>query len=616
MSLRFLPSAFVLVIALLSTFVGRNTFFIASAQPVNAQRVNNSQNDLQVGAVTFKQLSTVKISGITRSIWENSNNVALDPNAWLFAIEPFLIPEVDSKGQLVSTIRLFDASITTGPWRLQFSLVTLPAQVRERALREIVSAKKPKLTELRPNQLLTLEMGQLAVLIPSLAKRYPKCSLGDDTISTALLTTQFWDVNGLPDDRYDVVIKCPSRQMIENVRSFISGQNILYSYTYKGRNAITNSININLGQLKRSQLYLKLFGSSKAESVYVHRDDLRLLSESVQNSIRATYVIEDPANFNTTFADNYIENYAKTISLSSKAFDEAKYQSTYNRDDLRPDVIESQTNKIFTEYKGSIKIATSGSSSFNLSVPIKAVTLGFGSSSSTSTESVKEEYRKHDIDLSWTGKKFIVKSINLQQVNRSDFENSANYVTAKTVLSPIDFFSRRTALQMSLFTSKATQGALSLYQRVEDIENALRAFVPIGSIIAWHKGLPGTKVLPSNWVECDGKLITDKTSPLFNQISPNLNGEGRFLRGAMQSGQIQEQDWKSMSVRSNPMGKFQYTHGPVFIPKVGSNPIPFYSGAWGWAPGTSESSGITFEYDSAAEIRPANMSVVWIIRIK
>ena len=66
------------------------------------------------------------------------------------------------------------------------------------------------------------------------------------------------------------------------------------------------------------------------------------------------------------------------------------------------------------------------------------------------------------------------------------------------------------------------------------------ASVPVGAIIPWAKNLSGVPSLSSNYVECNGQILSDKGSPLDGTTIPNLNGttDGTklFLRGAKQSG--------------------------------------------------------------------------------
>jgi hypothetical protein len=66
---------------------------------------------------------------------------------------------------------------------------------------------------------------------------------------------------------------------------------------------------------------------------------------------------------------------------------------------------------------------------------------------------------------------------------------------------------------------------------------ALANLVPIGGVIPWFKDTPGVPSLPANFVECNGQVLSDATSPLDGQFMPDINtGAQRFLRGGLNSG--------------------------------------------------------------------------------
>ncbi len=134
---------------------------------------------------------------------------------------------------------------------------------------------------------------------------------------------------------------------------------------------------------------------------------------------------------------------------------------------------------------------------------------------------------------------------------------------------------------------------------------------PIGTILAWHKNFPKTPPLSYGWVECNGQVLDDTNSPYNGQTIPNLNGEARFLRGSSVSGTPQDMGWKSFSVNSGAQQWPNYTHGPTLIPKSGLSPGTF-TGAFSNYP----SATVTHFTFDASEVRPINMSVVWIMRIK
>ena len=141
--------------------------------------------------------------------------------------------------------------------------------------------------------------------------------------------------------------------------------------------------------------------------------------------------------------------------------------------------------------------------------------------------------------------------------------------------------------------------------------------LPVGSIIAWHRDLLEKEGfhLPPGWVTCDGQKLEDEESLLNGHTIPNLNGEGRFLRGGKESGTLQNQDWKSFSVAG--FGQGLYTHSDVLIPKEGYNTTYPFGGKWESVPGSggSVANRLRFKFDTS-EVRPINMSVVWIMKIK
>jgi hypothetical protein len=142
-----------------------------------------------------------------------------------------------------------------------------------------------------------------------------------------------------------------------------------------------------------------------------------------------------------------------------------------------------------------------------------------------------------------------------------------------------------------------------------NINSQVSNIIPVGTIVAWHKNISRTPVLPVGWVECNGQILSDSESVYNGNKIPDLNSTGRFLRGSSTSGIMQEMDWKSFSVYSEYNQKYQ--HDNLFIPKNGFSTPGMYAGSWG----VGVSNGLHFSFDNS-EIRPINMSVVWIIKVK
>lgn len=161
---------------------------------------------------------------------------------------------------------------------------------------------------------------------------------------------------------------------------------------------------------------------------------------------------------------------------------------------------------------------------------------------------------------------------------------------------------------------------------------------PVGSIVAWHTDLPGTPGLARGWEPCDGQLVTDPDSSYMGQLLPNLNGEGRYLRGGMFSGLLQDDATAANGLaassgvagnHSHSMGSAGlHVHSRTDVSGIGSTRGFAAAGNDSGATSTSSSGLHTHSLSTAgdhthpvslagdSETRPITMSVVWIIRVK
>ena len=140
--------------------------------------------------------------------------------------------------------------------------------------------------------------------------------------------------------------------------------------------------------------------------------------------------------------------------------------------------------------------------------------------------------------------------------------------------------------------------------------------LPVGSIVAWHKSFANTPALPTGWAECNGQTVTDGASPYNGQALPNLNGEGRFLRGSATSGTTQSATRVATSMETNSnayyfnaSGANMSTYNSDFDSTDG---LPANSRGFINKSGTDNTPGQAY----GGRVRPTNMSVVWIMRVK
>lgn len=150
--------------------------------------------------------------------------------------------------------------------------------------------------------------------------------------------------------------------------------------------------------------------------------------------------------------------------------------------------------------------------------------------------------------------------------------------------------------------------------------NSQIGVVPIGSIIAWHGNLVGVGSLPDGWVLCRGGTVYDVDSPINGRTIPNLNGNttsssgdtsrGRFLRGGTISG-----FWETDQANNLRSVRGSGTTSSANLITLNNN------GAISWLE-TDSYRGTGFGSDRygfqlrGVENRPANMTVIWIMRIK
>lgn len=152
---------------------------------------------------------------------------------------------------------------------------------------------------------------------------------------------------------------------------------------------------------------------------------------------------------------------------------------------------------------------------------------------------------------------------------------------------------------------------------------------PVGSIVAWHPGLfpGGPPTLPVGWVRCDGQVLNDSESPLYGATVPNLNGQGRFLRGGNTSGALQDDRMQTHKhLDSGHQHTFQRprwfgneTPDGVYM----FNPEAAVANSQQWTTDVGNAQlGAPVDLDGNTtarhgdETRPTNMSVVWIMRVR
>ena len=166
-------------------------------------------------------------------------------------------------------------------------------------------------------------------------------------------------------------------------------------------------------------------------------------------------------------------------------------------------------------------------------------------------------------------------------------------------------------------------------QLTETIQNF--AVAPIGTITAWAskptKDTRETVNLPEGWVRCSGEIIPEP-SVWAGQLTPDLNGGRRFLRGAPDSEMLRMEEDQMQDHRhtvSDPGHTHPYVDMHVGIPSDGhygpiasDTTLDRYDYSY-HSTTSSRHTGLTVQGVSSgrhgSETRPRNMHVIYIMRV-
>ena len=151
--------------------------------------------------------------------------------------------------------------------------------------------------------------------------------------------------------------------------------------------------------------------------------------------------------------------------------------------------------------------------------------------------------------------------------------------------------------------------------------------VPIGSIIAWHNtmvsGLVGVAdVRAAGFALCDGTTAAQQgiSGAVITAATPNLNGEGRFLRGGANSGTMQDDAFQNhLHGITDPTHSHPYRSAHLTDTGSGDFITEQINAGTGASRNLPAATGITAtnaSTDGGTETRPTNMSVLWIMRVK
>jgi hypothetical protein len=412
-------------------------FMLALAVALGFVGVAHAQGNQTAGGMSDITVLSVDIGHFDYGhkiihVYENSRNQAEyrnTPERWQFVIEP-----------LLSTIKGEADTI-------DYKVYSLDPIIRKSGGYSTLSyAKHRVLIPLRLRSDTALEQALNVILAA-----YPnidKCKLGWQNVDVLPLTDITISISDIeaPDGLFvkNAKIHAPSQSFLTSPKElylsfdiwekddspdkelrrfldFVPFMQITAVVSFSVKSTKFNLTTIVADKLKGTDLYAKLSGNGGIG--YVSRTDLRTLTQKAANQLTANAIVEDPASFDQDLFRSLIAA-SQTATADEAFFNSQAGKQTYNADDLKPDVVTSEINKLYTKDSGKDEWH------FNSSASTNANLLGMisgGASGSMSTSQLHEFLKERNIDNEITGNKIIAKSVQIEQVNLSQFLSSYNF---------------------------------------------------------------------------------------------------------------------------------------------------------------------------------------------
>lgn len=353
-------------------------------------------------------------------VWASLRNNPSTPAQWQFGYDPLFLPETDAQGSLViKETELPDHSV-----RLQFAIDLDDAKARKLAYDQVVSAYPDQSDKIQPQNVFAIKVNAISVGIPELQTRRLDATIENPT------TNFFSNTNA-----FSIVITCKNKDVADSVKTLLPAMRIDYSVSFSAKASKQNSVVVNYSDLRKSGLYATLNGLGTTEA-YVHRDDLRSLTEDINRVMSIDGVIEDPSLFDQAIAERILNQLTSSISASVTSFDGQKWSATYNSDDLKPDVLQKTLNKDFVWDEGSKSFKFGGSAETGGKVGLLDIISAEGKASGSYTQDELQTWlKKHDVEVSFEGNKIVPKAVLLRKFNVSDFNASSQFSSVMTLVS-------------------------------------------------------------------------------------------------------------------------------------------------------------------------------------
>ena len=382
-----------------------------------------------------------------KRIWEATKNRPDSPKTWQFRYDPLFIPEISNHQLSVKSEQWNESS-----WRTSLTIQLDNDEAGKLAHQAVCNLYPPEQArEIQRSSIFALQIPYIKINIPDLKELAPEAKILKDNFEFAQ-----------PSQEFTIKIASSDRDTALKIEKSLSSMTLEYEFSVSARKSQQNTVKFSLQKLKNSKLFAELHGLG--DVAYVHRDDLRKLLEGINTEVSFDAVIEKPEDFEAGLFDKLLSYWNQ--SESSKNFDETKWESTYNQDDLKPDILTKELNKIFTkdenENQWKFNPAADITADAGALTQIKGKIAG---KLSLSNEKLKKLLREQNIEADIQGTKIEAKSIDLRQVNLADFNDQTELISVVTFLQPIEDNISKGSVEFSRLTSST----------VSDVKNKIIA---------------------------------------------------------------------------------------------------------------------------------------------
>ncbi|GAX43618.1 small GTP-binding protein [Tolypothrix sp. NIES-4075] len=371
----------------------------------------------------------------TKRIWAATNNRPDSPQTWQFRYDPLFIPEISTNNELLVKTEQWN-----GVWRTSLTILLDNSEARKVAYQVICNVYLENALKIQPSSVFAMQVRYVKINIPDLKEIAPSAIIIKKSFDFAQASREF-----------TIKIESADRDTALKIENSLSSMSLEYEFSVSARKSQQNSIKLSLQKLKHSRLFTELKGLG--DVAYVHRNDLRKLIEGIHTQVSFDAVIEKPEHFENGLFNKLLDQWNQ--SISSKEFDENKWRSTYNQDDLKPDIITKELNKVLTKDDTEKQWKINPSVELNTEADVvNQIKTKAGAKVSLSNDTLKKILREHSIEANVEGTKIEVKSIDLHQVNLADFNDDTELISVVTFVEPIEASLNSDSIEFSRLLSK------------------------------------------------------------------------------------------------------------------------------------------------------------------